>query len=109
LGGIYNEINSEDAISCYEKTIILNPKYYLAYRGLGNYYLKNKDYLKAENYYTKAIAVNPYRFGPIYKNRAFARLQLDNTSGAKDDLLRYLEQTPNAADKKNIEDGIGQL
>jgi ATP-dependent DNA helicase DinG len=43
LGGIYNEINSEDAISCYEKTIILNPKYYLAYRGLGNYYLKN-DY-----------------------------------------------------------------
>jgi tetratricopeptide (TPR) repeat protein len=109
LGGIYNEINSEDAISCYEKTIILNPKYYLAYRGLGNYYLKNKDYLKAENYYTKAIAVNPYRFGPIYKNRAFARLQLDNTSGAKDDLLRYLEQTPNAADKKNIEDAIGQL
>jgi tetratricopeptide (TPR) repeat protein len=109
LGGIYNEINSGDAISCYEKTIILNPKYYLAYRGLGNYYLKNKDYLKAEDYYTKAIAVNPYRFGPIYKNRAFTRLQLENTSGAKDDLLRYLEQTPNAADKKNIEDAIGQL
>ncbi len=109
LGGIYNEINSEDAISCYEKTITLNPKYYLAYRGLGNYYLKNKDYLKAEDYYTKAIAVNPYRFGPIYKNRAFTRLQLENTSGAKDDLLIYLEQTPNAADKKNIEDAIGQL
>jgi hypothetical protein len=109
LGGIYNEINSEDAISCYEKTIILNPKYYLAYRGLGNYHLKNKDYLKAENYYTKAIAVNPYRFGPIYKNRAFTRLQLENTSGAKDDLLRYLEHTPNAADKKSIEDTIDQL
>jgi tetratricopeptide (TPR) repeat protein len=109
LGGIYNEINSEDAISCYQKTITLNPKYYLAYRGLGNYYLKNKDYLKAEDYYTKAIAVNPYRFGPIYKNRAFTRLQLENTSGAKDDLLTYLEQTPNAADKKNIEDAIGQL
>jgi tetratricopeptide (TPR) repeat protein len=109
LGGIYNEINSEDAISCYEKTITLNPKYYLAYRGLGNYYLKNKDYLKAEDYYTKAIAVNPCRFGPIYKNRAFTRLQLENTSGAKDDLVIYLEQTPDAADKKNIEDAIGQL
>jgi tetratricopeptide (TPR) repeat protein len=109
LGGIYNEIDSKDAVSCYEKTITLNPKYYLAYRGLGNYYLKNKEYLKAEDYYTKAIAVNPYRFGPIYKNRAFTRLQLENTSGAKDDLLIYLEQTPNAADKKNIEDAISQL
>jgi len=109
LGGIYNEINSENAVSCYEKTIALNPKYYLAYRGLGNYYLKNKDYLKAEDYYTKAIAVNPYRFGPIYKNRAFTRLQLENPAGARDDLVRYLEQTPNAADKKNIKDAIGQL
>jgi len=103
LGGIYNEINSGDAISCYEKTIILDPKYYLAYRGLGNYCLKNKDYLKAEDYYTKAIALNPYRFGPIYKNRAFTILQLENTSGAKDNLVRYLEQTPNAAH------AIGQL
>jgi tetratricopeptide (TPR) repeat protein len=109
LGGIYNEINSEDAISCYEKTIALNPKYYLAYRGLGNYYLKNKDYLKAEDYYTKAIVINPVRFGPIYKNRAFSRLQLENTYGAKDDLLIYLEQTPNAADKKNIENTLSQL
>ena len=39
LGGIYNEINSEKAIPCYEKAIKLNARYYLAYRGLGNYYL----------------------------------------------------------------------
>jgi regulator of sirC expression with transglutaminase-like and TPR domain len=71
--------------------------------------LKSKDYLKAEDYYTKAIDVNPSRFGPIYKNRAFARLQVEKTSGAKDDLLKYLEQTPNAADKKNIEDAVSQL
>jgi tetratricopeptide (TPR) repeat protein len=109
LGGIFNEINSEEAVSCYEKTITLNPRYYLAFRGLGNYYLKSKDYLKAEDYYTKAIDVNPSRFGPIYKNRAFARLQIEKTSGAKDDLLKYLEQTPNAADKKNIEDALSQL
>ncbi len=48
LGGIYNETNSDQAVPCYENAIKLNPKYYLAYRGLGNYYLKKKDYSLAE-------------------------------------------------------------
>ena len=110
LAGMHNELNSPEAVVCYEKTVKLNPKYYLAYRGLGNYYLKMKDYSLAEAYYTKAIDINPYRFGPIYKNRAVARLQLNNNiSGAKEDLAMYLEQTPNVADRKNIEDTINQL
>jgi hypothetical protein len=109
LAGMHNELNSSEAVVCYEKTVRLNPKYYLAYRGLGNYYLKRKDYSLAEAYYTKAIDINPYRFGPIYKNRAVARLQLNNNSGAKEDLTMYLEQTPNVADRKNIEDTISQL
>jgi len=109
LAGAYNELNLEEAVGCYERTINLNPKYYLAYRGLGNYYLKKKDYSLAESFYTKAIDVNPYRFGPTYKNRAVARLQLNNSSGAKEDLLKYLEQTPNAADRRNIEDALSQL
>ena len=109
LAGAYNELNLEEAVGCYERTINLNPKYYLAYRGLGNYYLKKKDYSLAESIYTKAIDINPYRFGPIYKNRAVARLQLNNSSGAKEDLLKYLEQTPNAADRRNIEDALSQL
>jgi hypothetical protein len=109
LAGAYNELNLEEAVGCYERTINLNPKYYLAYRGLGNYYLKKKDYSLAESFYTKAIDINPYRFGPIYKNRAVARLQLNNSSGANEDLLKYLEQTPNAADRKNIEDALSQL
>jgi tetratricopeptide (TPR) repeat protein len=109
LAGMHNELNSPEAVVCYEKTVKLNPKYYLAYRGLGNYYLKKKDYSLAEAYYTKAIDINPYRFGPIYKNRAVARLQLNNNSGAKQDLAMYLEQTPNVADRKNIEDTISQL
>jgi hypothetical protein len=109
LAGMHNELNSSEAVVCYEKTVRLNPKYYLAYRGLGNYYLKRKDYSLAEAYYTKAIDINPYRFGPIYKNRAVARLQLNNNSGAKEDLTLYLEQTPNVADRKNIEDTISQL
>ena len=109
LAGAYNELNLEEAVGCYERTIDLNPKYYLAYRGLGNYYLKKKDYSLAESFYTKAIDINPYRFGPIYKNRAVARFQLNNNSGAKEDLLKYLEQTPNAADRRNIEDALSQL
>ena len=109
LGGIYNELNSEEAVICYQKTVKINPNYYLAYRGLGNYYLKKKDYTLAELYYTRSIEINPYRFGPIYKNRAVARLQLNNNSGAKEDLMKYLEQTPNAGDRTNVEDALEQL
>lgn len=109
LGGVYNDQGSEEAVACYERAIRLNPKYYLAYRGLGNYYLKKQDYSLAESYYSKAIGVNPARYGPIYKNRAVARMQLQNNAGAKQDLAEYLKQTPGAQDKKSIEDAIAQL
>ena len=87
----------------------MNPKYYLAYRGLGNYYLKKKDYSLAEAYYSKAIEINPFRFGPVYKNRAIARIQLDNNQGAKQDLVKYLEQTPAADDQKSIQKALDQF
>ena len=109
IAGIYNEMNSDQAVPCYERAVKLNPKYYLAYRGLGNYYLKKKDYSLAETYYTNAIGVNPARFGPIYKNRAVARTKLGNNAGAKEDLVKYLEQTPAAQDRKSIEDAVAQL
>ena len=109
LAGMYNETNSASAVPCYERAIKLNSKYYLAYRGLGNYYLKKKDYSLSEAYYSKAIDVNSTRFGPIYKNRAIARIQLGSNQGAKEDLARYLEQTPAAEDKENIKEAITQL
>lgn len=109
LAGMFNETNSDQAVPCYERAIKLNPKYYLAYRGLGNYYLKKGDYSLAEAYYTKAIGINPARFGPIYKNRAIARMQLGNNPGAREDLAKYLEQMPAAEDRKNIEEAITQL
>ena len=109
LAGMYNETNSTKAVPCYERAIKLNSKYYLAYRGLGNYYLKRKDYSLSEAYYSKAIDVNSTRFGPIYKNRAIARIQLGSNQGAKEDLARYLEQTPAAEDKENIKEAITQL
>ncbi|MFL6479797.1 MAG: tetratricopeptide repeat protein [Nitrososphaera sp.] len=109
LGGIYNEMNSEQAMNCYEQAIKFNPRSYLAYRGLGNYYLKSKDYSLAEAYYSKAIDINPFRFAPIHKNRALARMQIGNNKGAKEDLIKYLEQMPTAQDRQNIEEALTEL
>lgn len=109
LGSLYNELGSEEAVRCYEQAIKLNPKYYLAHRGLGNYYLKKKDHSTAEKCYSKAIEINPLRFGPIYKNRAVARLELGNKQGAAGDFAQYLNQCPNAADRANVEEMIKQL
>jgi tetratricopeptide (TPR) repeat protein len=109
LAAIHNDLNLKEATQYYERAIEINPRYYLGYRGLGNYYIKRKDYPSAEFYYTKAINVNPNRFGPIYKNRALARIELRDNFGAKEDLLHYLTQTPNATDRKTIEDAIQQL
>ena len=109
LAGVYNETNSDKAIRCYENAIKLNPKSYLAYRGLGNYYLKKKDYSLADAYYGKAININSFRFAPIYKNRAVARMQIGNNRGAKEDLIKYLEQMPTAQDRKSIEEALVEL
>jgi tetratricopeptide (TPR) repeat protein len=109
LGGVYNDLDNPEAHSCYETAIKLNPQYYLAFRGLGNLFLKKKDYSMAESYYTKAITINPNRFGPIYKNRAIARMQLSNNEGAKDDLTRYLEQMPHAEDRQSIGQALSEL
>ncbi len=109
LAGMYNEQGSQQAVACYERAVALNPCSYLAYRGLGNYYIKSKDYSLAEAYYTKAVDVNPARYGPVYKNRAIARMQLGNNAGAKQDLEEYLGQTPAATDAASIRDAISQL
>ncbi|WP_415283713.1 tetratricopeptide repeat protein [Candidatus Nitrososphaera sp. FF02] len=109
LAGIYNEQGSQQAVPCYERATSLNPRCYLAFRGVGNYYLKAKDYSLAEAYYTKAIEINPARYGPIYKNRAVARMQNGNNAGAKLDLEEYLKQTPAASDAAGIRDAISQL
>jgi tetratricopeptide (TPR) repeat protein len=109
LGSIYNEIKSDEAKDYFEASLKLNPKFYLAYRGIGNYYLRKEKYLLAEKYYSSAISINPNRFGPIYKNRGIVRLKLDDHNGAISDLTSYLNQCPNAHDKNNIELAIKEL
>lgn len=109
LAGILNEKNDSACLELYYQSIKINSKNYLAYRGLGNFHLKNKQYQKAEEYYTSAIKINPSRFGPIYKNRAICRLEQNKKSEAKDDLKDYLKFTPNAKDKQSIEQAINEL
>ena len=83
LAGILNEQNNQECVSIYEKIIKINPKYYLAYRGLGNFYLKNKNLKLSKEYYLKAIEINPKRFGPIYKNLGIVLLELGEEGSAK--------------------------
>ncbi|HET8793340.1 MAG TPA: tetratricopeptide repeat protein [Nitrososphaeraceae archaeon] len=109
LGSCYSEINNPECINCFSESIKLNRNYYLAYKGLGNFYLKIKDYHKAEKYYSQAIDINPNRYGSIFKNRAVSRLQLNDKPKAKQDLLLYLEKTPNAKDKTQITEFLETL
>jgi tetratricopeptide (TPR) repeat protein len=71
--------------------------------------LKTKQFEKAESYYTEAIKINPTRFGPIYKNRGIARLELNKNKEAKQDFENYLKHTPNAKDKTQIIQAIKEI
>ena len=108
LGSAYSEQQSDSAIQCYERAIHLNKRYYLAYRALGNYYLKKEQYDAADSWYTRAIDINPVRFGPIYKNRAFARSRIGKGS-VKEDLEKYLRYTPDAVDRNSIQQTMREL
>jgi len=109
FAGMLNAQKSPECVKYYEKCIEINDKSYLAFNGLGNFYLKTEQFEKSENYYTKAIEINPKRSAKIYKNRAYLRQQQNNDSGAKDDLKNYLKYYPKAPDRGIIEQAIREL
>ena len=109
LGSLMNEQNSTECVKYYEKCLELNNRSYLTYNGLGNFYLKSNQFEKAENYYTKAIVIDPKRSAKIYKNRAFLREKQNKNSDAKDDLKSYLKYFPQAKDRGIIEQVIREL
>ena len=109
LGSCYSETNNPECLNCFNQAIKLNSNYFLAFKGIGNFYLKVKDYQNAEKYYSQAIEINPNRYGPIYKNRALSRLQINEKQKAKQDLILYLEKTPNAQDKNQITEALKSL
>ena len=107
--GILNDRGEQEAVRYYQQSIDANKRCYLAYRGLGNFYLKGRDYPSAERYYSLAIGINPYRFAPIYKNRGIARMEQGKKSEARGDLEKYLEQMPDAGDCTAISQAIEEL
>ena len=109
LGSLMNEQNSIECVEFYEKCLEINNRSYLTFNGLGNFYLKSNQFEKAENYYTKAITIDPKRSAKIYKNRAFLREKQNKNSDAKDDLKSYLKYFPKAKDRGIIEQAIREL
>jgi tetratricopeptide (TPR) repeat protein len=109
LGSLFSEQNSNECLQYYEKCIKINNRYYLAYNGLGNYYLKLNQFDKSEFYYSKAIEINPKRSAKIYKNRAYLKEKQKKNSEAKDDLKSYLKLFPKAKDRGMIEQVIREL
>ena len=109
LGGMLNSAGDAGCVESYRAAIGLNPRCYLAYRGLGNHYLKAKEYAAAEENYTSAIGINATRFGPIYKNRGLARLEQGDRDGARADLEEYVRTMPSAPDRKDIRKAISEI
>ena len=109
LGGMMNEQNIPECIEIYRRCLGINDRAYLACNGLGNYYLKTKQFGKAESYYTRAIGIDPKRSARIYKNRAYLMQQQGNNSKAREDLRRYLKYLPRAPDRGVIEQAIREL
>jgi len=109
LGGMLNEQNSPECIKFYEKCLEINNRSYLTFNGLGNFFLKTNQFEKAENYYTKAIEIDPKRSAKIYKNRAYLREKQNKGSDAKEDLKNYLKYFPRAPDRGVIEQAIREL
>lgn len=109
FGAMLNEHNSGGCVEFYEKCISINERCYLAYSGLGNYYLKSDQFGTAESFYTRAIKINPKRSAKIYKNRAYLREKQHKNSQAKDDLKSYLKLAPGASDRGIIEQAIREL
>jgi len=109
LASLLNEQNSNECVKYYENCITVNNRFYLAYNGLGNYYLKSNQFDKAETCYSKAIEINPKRSAKIYKNRAYLREKQKKNSEAKNDLKSYLKLFPKAKDREIIEQAIREL
>ena len=108
-GTMLNQQNSPECVSFYERSLKINARSYLTFNGLGNFYLKTNQFEKAENYYSKAIEINPKRSAKIYKNRAYLREKLNKNSDAKEDLKSYLKYFPKAPDRGIIEQAIREI
>lgn len=77
--GLYKE-----ALEDFEKVIALEPRYFMAYAGIGGVYFKQGLYAKAVNELSRAIALEP-RYELAFKERALTYLAMGNIKAAQAD------------------------
>ena len=109
LAGIQNSGGRGECVASYTECIRLNGRCYLAYRGLGNHYLKTGEVARAEESYTRAIKIDADRSGSVYKNRAYLREQRGAHAGAARDLAEYVRLSPGAPDRGAMERAAAEL
>ena len=85
------------------KYIKINNRFYLAYNGLGNFYLKSNQFEKSEFSYSKAIEINPNK-DIYYFSRAVSKVDLKDNQGAIKDYSKAIELNPNISLDKKEED-----
>jgi arylsulfatase A-like enzyme/tetratricopeptide (TPR) repeat protein len=91
LADAYLEIgNAVEAIECTEKNIQLGDESGIFHYNLGNIYYKLGNSEKAEFYYRKAIAINPFFSNALF-TLAYLEFQQNKLDDAKQHLVRSLQ------------------
>jgi tetratricopeptide (TPR) repeat protein len=88
------------AMEDYEKSIDIDPYWFVPYNFIGNLSIKMKEYVKAISYYTISININP-DFSDSYFNRSIAKAKLGDYRGAIMDLNKDIELAPSASSYLN--------
>lgn len=109
LAGAQNGAGQDECVKSYARCIEINERCYMAYRGLGNHYLKKGEDALAEENYTRAISIDADRNGATYKNRAYVRERRGMYAQAAEDLTQYVRLSPEAPDRGSMERAAAEL
>ncbi len=110
LGIVYQQLGSPDrAIEVLKRGLSVASAYKdLFYYNIGNDFFVQRQFTFAEQMYTNALAANS-GLADGYLNRANARLQLSDLSGALADYIQFLQLDPQDVQRPRIEQVIRLL
>ena len=110
LGIIYQQLgDAQKAIDILKRGLNVATSYKdLFYYNMGNDFFSRKEFAFAEEMYSNALAANK-NLAKGYLNRANARLQLQNFSGALADYALFLQLLPQDPQRPSIEKLIALL
>ncbi|XP_078263288.1 uncharacterized protein ttc6 isoform X2 [Rhinoraja longicauda] len=96
--GVINQFMGDlpDAMRDYQRAIVLDPNYSLAYFNKANLYLYNSQFQQAHNHYTKAIDLQP-RDESALLNRAICCVMLKLVKEALEDFEEAIKLSPYSA------------